>query len=100
VFGTVQLKDAGVDATLELITVHDVPPFVLYSSFTLLTFELVHVIFWPEPIFHTSPPFGLTTVITGWTILNIPLVLASTVSDAFRIRTLAFTLGLFGTVQL
>jgi hypothetical protein len=100
VLGTVQGNIAGLDGTLGVITDQLVPPLVLYSSFTLLTLALLQVMFWLLPIFHTSVPLGEFTVIDGITILNTPLILCNVVSDALRMRTLAFALAVFGTLQL
>ena len=100
-FGIVQLKLPLAAEVLDVTTVQLVPLLVEYSIFTLVTFALVQVIFCALPIFHTSPPLGAVTVTLGTTILNTALLKSLTEAlPASLILTRAFTLAVFGTVQV
>jgi hypothetical protein len=102
VAGTVQLNvpDAAfvpADTSIQLV-----PLLVLYSNFTLVILALLQVIFWIDPIFHTSPPLGALTVTLGATlIVKTALLLSVTVlSDTSLTLTSDVTLAVFGIVQL
>jgi hypothetical protein len=101
VLGIVQLKLAGIDATLGVITLQLEPLLVLYSNFTVDTFALVQVIFWLEPISYTWPPFGLVIATLGITILKTALLWSVTkLFDASLTLTRALTVAVLGTLQL
>ncbi len=62
-FGTVHAYAPAAAGVLAIICVQLVPLFTEYSILTFVTLLLVHVIFWEEPTFQLSPPFGEVTVI-------------------------------------
>ena len=65
VLGIVHEYDPADAAVLAMISVQLVPLSVEYSSLTLVTPELVQVMFWVFPVIHNSPLFGEITVIEG-----------------------------------
>ncbi len=78
------------------------PLFVEYSNFTVVITVDVQVIFWFDPAIQFSPPFGALSVIVGTAAIVKAALLISFVAlfDASLILTRAWTVGVFGTVQV